>query len=168
MGSAWRLRPMQPGDNESIRTIFNYYVAHSFAAYAEMPLSVDDIEIMLASTQGYPAWAAVDSGDHVIGFSFLRPYSSHATFAGTVRITTFIAAEHTGKGLGSALLARIESAARDQGITHILAHVSSLNEDSLAFHHRHGYATCGCFNGIGCKHGQTFDVVWFEKSLQKE
>ena len=168
MGSAGRLRPVHPGDSESVRTIFNYYVAHSFAAYAEHPLSAEDIQLMLAATDGYPAYAVEDERDGVIGFSFLRPYSSHATFAGTVCITTFIAAEHTGKGLGSALLARIESAARDQGISHILAHVSSLNEGSLAFHQRHGYATCGCFNGIGCKHGQTFDVVWFEKTLQKD
>ena len=135
MASAWRLRPVQSGDNESVRTIFNYYVNHSFAAYTERPLSAKDIQSMLAETRGYPAWIAVDGGDHVIGFSLLRPYSSHATFAGTVRIATFIAAEQTGKGIGSAILEQIESAARDQGIRHILAHVSSLNEGSLAFHH---------------------------------
>lgn len=165
MVSDWRLRPVQPDDNESVRTIFNYYIAHSFAAYAEHPLSVEDIQSMIASTQGYPAYVVEDEGYGVIGFSFLRPYSSHATFAGTVRMTTFIAAEHTGKGLGSAILARIESEARDQGISHILAHVSSLNAGSLAFHQRHGFIQCGCFHNIGRKHGQVFDVVWFEKAL---
>lgn len=168
MASAWRLRSVQSSDNESVRTIFNYYVAHSFAAYAEHPLSAEDIQLMLAATDGYPACAVEDERDGVIGFSFLRPYSSHATFTGTVCMTTFIAAEHTGKGLGSAMLARIESEARNQGISHILAHVSSLNEGSLAFHQRHGFGQCGCFHDIGRKHDQAFDVVWFEKTLQKD
>lgn len=165
MCSAWRLRELIADDSEAVRTIFNHYVAQSFAAYAADPKSSEDIQHMLAQAEGYPAFAATAADGSMIGFSFLRPYSSNSTFAGTTMLTTFIAEGHTGKGLGAAFLERIESAARAQGISRILAHVSSLNEGSLAFHQRHGYTSCGCFHDIGCKFGQTFDIVWFEKSL---
>lgn len=166
MTSNWFLRPLLASDCEAVRMIFNHYVAHSFAAYAEHPSSTEDIQTMLASTQGYPALAADNDDGQLIGFAMLRPYSRHTTFAGTALLTTFIAEGFTGMGLGTVFLAQLEAEARVRGISHILAHISSRNEGSLAFHQRHGYAPCGCFHDIGTKQGQVFDVVWFEKNLE--
>jgi L-amino acid N-acyltransferase len=165
MGKAWRIRALRAEDGGPVRAIFNDYVENSFAAYTEQPLSLESIQSMLSQTDGYPALSAIAEDDSVIGFSFLRPYGSHNTFAGTVRITTFINPDCTGQGLGAALLERLETEAAAQGIRSILAHISSKNVGSMAFHRRHGFVQCGCFEAIGRKHGQTFDVVWFQKRL---
>ncbi|MFC2106290.1 GNAT family N-acetyltransferase [Candidatus Bipolaricaulota bacterium] len=165
MPKPWRLRPLQSDDVEAVRAIFNYYVAHSFAAYPEVPLSADDIRSLLASCHEYPALAAEDEHGNLIGFGFLRPYSPHDTFATIALITYFIDPTCIREGLGSAFLQRLESEAQERGITHLLAHVASRNENSLAFHRKHGFRQCGTFHGIGCKHGEYFDIVWFEKSL---
>jgi L-amino acid N-acyltransferase YncA len=132
MGEAWRVRALRAEDGEPVRAIFNDYVENSFAAYTEQPLSSESVQSMLSQTDGYPAIVAIAEEDRVIGFSFLRPYSSHNTFASTVRITTFINPDYTGRGLGSDLLERIETEAAAQGISNILAHISSRNEGSLA------------------------------------
>ena len=95
----------------------------------------------------------------------LRPYLPHAAFSRTAQITTFIAPEHTGQGLGTAMLQALERQARGLGLTSILAHVSSRNPGSLAFHRKHGFVECGRFRGIGVKCGKAFDVVWFQKML---
>jgi L-amino acid N-acyltransferase YncA len=165
MPDKWRIRPLQPGDSEGVRAIFNFYVEHSFAAYADHPLSQEDIEALLASSCGYPALAIQDEVGDLIGFGFLRPYSPHSTFAGTAMVTYFIASGHTGEGLGTALLQELEARALERGIRHLLAHVSSRNEASLVFQTRHGFEQCGCFHDIGHKHNQAFDIVWFEKAL---
>lgn len=161
----WRLRRLERSDGDAVRGIFNTYVEHSFAAYAQQPLTSDDVDRLLSSCKDSPALAAVDEADCLVGFAFLRPYSPFDTFAGTMLITYFIAPAFTGKGLGSQLLAQLETQARSRGIVRLLAHVSSKNEGSLSFHRRHGFVECGCFHGIGCKNGIPFDVVWFEKSL---
>jgi L-amino acid N-acyltransferase YncA len=165
MGNPWTLRVLRTGDSEAVRVIFNFYIEESYAAYAQQPLSLDDIQAMLISIGDYPAVAAEDGQGRLIGFGFLRPYSPHATFARTAMITYFIASEHTGRGLGTVLLQELEGKARERGITHLLAHVSSRNTGSLMFHRNHRFRQCGCFHEIGCKHGQAFDVVWFEKGI---
>ena len=80
-------------------------------------------------------------------------------------VTYFIASGHTGAGLGTALLEDLEAQARTRGIDHLLAHVSSRNEASLAFHKRHGFVQCGCLHDVGHKHNLAFDIIWFEKDL---
>jgi L-amino acid N-acyltransferase YncA len=165
MTSSFTIRPLHEEDHEGVRAIFNDYVEHSFAAYPQHLLSVDEIQNLLKSCQGFPALAAKDDDGNLIGFGFVRPYNPYDTFASTATITYFVAAGHTGKGLGSAFLRQLEMEARDQGISRLLAHVSSKNEPSLAFHRKHGFDQCGCFHSVGCKRGESFDIVWFEKSL---
>ncbi|GAG19401.1 unnamed protein product, partial [marine sediment metagenome] len=63
------------------------------------------------------------------------------------------------------ILRHLEEEARTMGITKILAHISSRNPVSLAFHRKHGFAECGRFPGIGRKWGKSFDVVWMLKDL---
>jgi len=58
-----------------------------------------------------------------------------------------------------ALLRRILDEASAQGITRVLAHISSRNPRSIAFHRRHGFVECGCFPDVGRKWGERFDVV---------
>jgi phosphinothricin acetyltransferase len=47
----------------------------------------------------------------------------------------------------------------------ILASISSRNEGSLRFHRKHGFRECGCFEGVGRKFDQDFDVVWMQKRI---
>ncbi len=49
--------------------------------------------------------------------------------------------------------------ARHRGIDRILASISSRNEESLAFHHNHGFTECGRFPEVNVKFGQPLDVV---------
>ena len=55
--------------------------------------------------------------------------------------------------------------ASEKGINNILAGISSLNSASLAFHRKRGFQERGCFQRIGRKWGQDFDVVWMQKMI---
>jgi phosphinothricin acetyltransferase len=57
------------------------------------------------------------------------------------------------------------SEAKTMGIRIFLASISSLNEQSIQFHLKHGFVECGRFKGIGKKHGRTFDMIWMQKYL---
>jgi len=159
------MRPLTSGDAPAVREIFNDYVAHSFAAYAQQPLTMQDIHGLLSQCERYPALAAENHAGELIGFALLRPYSPFDTFAATATVTYFIVPEHTGEGLGGALLQGLEEGASRLGIDRLLAHVSSKNEASLAFHRKHGFSHCGTFHEVGRKQGELFDIVWFEKRL---
>jgi len=165
MGDGYAVEPLQRADAGGMLEIFNHYIADGFAAYPEEPLALDAMQHLLDDCADHPRLAARDEAGRLVGFAFLRPYAAYATFSRTALVTYFIASEHTGRGLGTRMLARLEREARDVGIGTMLAHVSSENPGSLAFHTRHGFVECGRFLRIGVKKGRAFDVVWFQKSL---
>ena len=159
------LTPLTAEDADAAMAIFNHYVEHTFAAYPEQALPTAFFQNVLDMAQGYPTVAARDEGGTLVGFALLRPFNPIPTFARTAEITLFLKPDWTGKGLGTRMLETLVSGAREQGITSILASVSSRNEGSIAFHGRNGFQQVGCFTSVGIKKGEPFDVVWLQRIL---
>lgn len=147
-----------------VMRVLNYYVENSFAAYADEKLPITFYEKLLEVTEGYPAFV-IKLDVRVVGFCFLKAYNSFPTFKSTAEITYFIDEKYAGKGLGKIALDKLIEAAQKQGITTILASVSSKNAHSLSFHRKNGFTDCGRFEQIGRKFGETFDVVYFSKQI---
>jgi len=166
--SAYQLVRLTDRHSAGMLRIFNRQIAEGFAAYPEGPIDAEAIVAFLRSVEGYPAVAIERPDSALIGFGFLRAYSPHATFAHTAQVTIFLDPEHTRAGIGSAVLQHLENGARRQGITRLLAHISSRNPASTAFHHKHGFTHCGRFPGIGRKWGELFDVIWMIKPLTED
>lgn len=163
----YKLEPLTTAHSAAVMAIFNYYIEHSFAAYLEKPLPVEFFPAMLEKTAGYPAYAIQEEATaKTVGFCYLKPYHPFPTFKETAEITYFIAPEHVGKGVGKLALDALELDGRNRGIKHILASISSLNEQSLAFHRKNGFSQCGCFKEIGIKNSTPFDMVWMEKYIE--
>ncbi len=162
-----RFEKMGEGDREAVIDLFNYYIENSFAAYPDKKVPYGLFDQFLTLTEGYPAFTVRDeeSADRVVGFAFLRPYLPLREFQRAAEITYFIEPGYTGRGVGSKILERIIGAAKRKGIDTILANVSSLNESSLRFHERHGFAECGRFRRVAKKKGQDLDVVWMQMIL---
>jgi len=160
-----RLTPLTPADRRPLRDLFNYYVAHGFAAFAEQPLPPASIDRLLDLAQGYPAITAKNPAGRLVGFGLLHPHNPLSTFAHTAEITCFLDSDHTRQGLGTRILRELEEGARSQGIRTILAGIASLNEASLAFHRQHGFVEAGRFRQVCRKNGTLFDVVWMQKML---
>jgi phosphinothricin acetyltransferase len=162
-----RFEKMGEGDREAVIDLFNYYIENSFAAYPDKKVPYGLFDQFLTLTEGYPAFTVRDeeSADRVVGFAFLRPYHPFREFQRAAEIAYFIEPGYTGRGVGSKILERIIGAAKRKGIDTILANVSSLNESSLRFHERHGFAECGRFRRVAKKKGQDLDAVWMQMIL---
>lgn len=158
---------MVEGDREAVIDLFNHYIEHSFAAYPEKKVSYGLFDQILRLTEGYPAYTMRDDeqGGRLTGFAFLRSYQPLSAFQRAAEITCFIERGYTGRGIGSRILERIVAEARRKGIDTILANVSSLNEASLRFHERQGFAECARFRRIARKKGLDLDAVWMQLVL---
>lgn len=159
------LEPLEEHHAPDLIAIFNHYVETSFAAYPETPLPPAAGARWIEMIAGYPALVALNSSGEVVGFAFLRPWHPASVFRRTAEITYFVAPAQRGQGLGKRFLARLEQEARSRGIDRILASISSRNEESLAFHRRNGFTECGCFDSVGRKWDEDFDVVWMLKKI---
>ncbi len=160
-----KLEKVSAEDGNQIIDIFNHYVENSFAAYPESKVPYEFFQTFLNLSQCYPFLVAKDPSGRVVGFSCLRPHSPLPTFSRAVEITNFVSPEHIGEGIGQRMLDRLLQEARKMGISTILASISSLNSQSLAFHKKNGFVECGRFVGIGRKMGREFDVVWMQRMV---
>jgi phosphinothricin acetyltransferase len=140
-------------------------VENSFAAFPEEPVPSLSFNLLLNMSAGYPFLVAKDGEGKVLGFALLRPHNPVPVFFRTAEIACFIAPEHIGAGIGSAMQDVLLQEARGKKISSILAGISSLNSASIAFHKKRGFQECGRFQKIGRKWGQDFDVVWMQKMI---
>ncbi|UCD65234.1 MAG: N-acetyltransferase [Candidatus Zixiibacteriota bacterium] len=156
---------MEAADRKPVIDIFNYFIENGFAAYREKKVGYDMFDRFLAMIGDFPAITIKSESGEIVGFAFFRPYHPAETFRSTAEVSYFILPEHTGQGLGSLVLGYFETEARARGITVLLASISSLNAQSIAFHRKHGFVECGRFRDIGMKRSRTFDMVWMQKKL---
>ena len=163
----FRLAPFCDEDLDDGVTVFNHYIEHTFAAYGEEPMSRAALASMVRTCGPLPKVVArCQSDGSFAGFAFRRPYSPLPCLARTAVITYFLAPNFTRQGLGSRILAHLESEAVRVGVREILAHISSRNPASVAFHRKAGFKEAGRFRHIGVKQGAEFDVLWMQKTLQ--
>ena len=159
------IRKFEPEDQNPIIDIFNHFIENSFAAYPEKRVEYDFFENFRKMTKGYPFYVIESPENKLIGFGFLHPYHGYKVFNRVAEITYFILPEHTRKGLGETLLDILINETKSLKIDTLLANISSLNETSLNFHVKNGFAKCGQFKSIGKKFNQDFDVVWMQKFI---
>lgn len=158
------IRNFRRSDRKGILHILAYYSRQSMAAYAEEDEDARYFKKLFKNPSRYPFYV-IYSDDRLVGFGMLRPYSKLPVFSETAEVTYFILPEFTQKGIGRKLLEKLEYGAKESGICQLLANISSFNDASLNFHLKYGFTEVGRFRNIGRKFGQSFDVVWMQKSL---
>jgi phosphinothricin acetyltransferase len=151
---------------KSIMKILNYYIENSTAAFPTATLPEQFFPMLMEKTKGYPAYAIFNAEtQEMTGFCWLSAYNPFSTFKETATISYFIAQDNVGKGIGEQCLKRLETDAIQMGIKHIIAEISSENQQSLKFHAKHGFKTCGELKNIGNKFNRNFDVIYMQKDL---
>ena len=161
----YKIRHAAAADREDLTDIFNYYIENSDAAFFEKKVSSIFFERLRDIVYGKSLYVIEAEDGRKIGFGLLKQYHPSEVFREVAEVGYFIRPEFTGKGFGTLMLERLISDAREMGIKTLLAGISSLNAESIAFHKKHGFAGCGIFRHIGLKRGKTFDVVWMQKVI---
>ncbi len=157
--------PLSADARQAVIDIFNFYIENSFAAYPEDKVPYQFFDNVLNMCTGYPSAVARNKDGEIVGFGMLRPFNTIPTFSRTAEVTYFLKPGFTGQGIGTAILAYLTAKGREQGLTSILASISSLNEGSIRFHLNNGFSECGRLKSVGLKNGTVFDVVYHQKML---
>ncbi|MBI1912431.1 MAG: N-acetyltransferase [Deltaproteobacteria bacterium] len=165
-GMEFNIRKAERTDKKPVIDILNYYIESSFAAYPEKKAEYSFFDSMKEIARGNSFYVIEASGGQVIGFGLLKKVYAFDVFNRAGEVGYFIKPEYTHRGLGIMLLSVLENDAMALGIETLLASVSSMNPESIAFHLKNGFVECGRFVRIGLKHGKIFDVVWMQKDLK--
>jgi len=156
------IRNVKDSDLNDVLSIFNYYINNGFAAYPENEVNID---FFYNIKQNSNFFYVFELETRVIGFAFLKNYLPYENFKHTGQLTYFINYKYTNKGLGTLLLKKLIKDAKKHGIHILLVNLSSLNQQSIHFHKKHGFLECGRFKNIAKKFNQDFDIIWMQRNL---
>lgn len=157
-----RIREMRFGDGPQIVGIMNYFVEHSMASYGDEEMGPEVFENFKKLSRYF---LVLETQDKIIGFGLIQHYRPLNTLKHTGLLTYFILPQYTGQGLGTRLLNQLFDGAKERGITNLVAHISSENQQSFNFHKKHGFQECGTLRKIGYKFDKYFDIIWVQKFL---
>lgn len=109
------------------------------------------------STERYPVLGVfVDS--QLAGYGTLSPFARRGGYLASAEISVYVAPEHHGRGIGTALCARLTEHAERVGMSTVLALVTSTNEVSQRLFVKAGYQWTGTMKVIGHKLGHLVDL----------
>ncbi|MEL6533168.1 MAG: N-acetyltransferase family protein [Pseudomonadota bacterium] len=156
-----QIRRASAGDAMAISTIWNEIIRDTIATFT----SAEKAPAVLASLmQDQPFWVAEDAG-RVLGFATYAQFRGGPGYAHTMEHTVHLAPQSQRQGVGRALMAHLEEAARTDGVHSLMAGISGENSAGLAFHRALGYLEAARLPQVGYKFGRWHDLVLMQKFL---
>jgi phosphinothricin acetyltransferase len=161
------VRPAISTDRAALLALRNWYIAHSFATFDEIPLSAPALDEWFSSFGDGPhrLLIATEEGGDLLGYCSSQTYRPHPAFARTVETSIYVHPRALGRGVGSALYEQLFHSIAGQGLHRALAGIALPNDASVRLHERHGFRRVGVFSEYACKHGRLLGSQWMEREL---
>lgn len=157
--------PMERRYLEKALDIYRWYVRNSTATFQIADPDLSQMEgLLFFDSPRYRSFAVLDGGA-CIGYGIVTRYKTREAFDNTAEITVYLDHEATGRGIGRAVVARLEEFARERGMHALVALISGENAASCALFERAGYEKCAHYREVGFKFDRWLDLVCYEKIL---
>ncbi|AGK71027.1 phosphinothricin acetyltransferase [Streptococcus cristatus] len=162
------IRLAKKSDAAALLAIYAPYVENTVITFEYEVPTIEDFANRIEKTLGkYPYLVAEEDGV-VLGYAYASTYYARAAYDWAVELSVYVSQDTRGKGVGSKLYDELEGLLDQMGYMHFLACISLPNEDSFAFHAKRGYQQVAHFPKIGYKFERWHDIVWLQKSLEKQ
>ena len=162
------IRLAKPLDAAALLAIYAPYVENTAITFEYDVPTVEDFANRIEKTlKKYPYLVAEEDGV-VLGYAYTSTYYARAAYDWAVELSVYVSQDARGKGVGSKLYDELEGLLDQMGYMHFLACISLPNEASLALHRKRGYKQVAHFPKIGYKFENWHDIVWLQRSLDKQ
>ena len=160
------IRPLQPGDLESVTEIYNEVLTHSTAVFRETLTTVEERTEWWNTLRekGYPILVADEAG-RVLGFASLADFRPWPGYRFTVEGTIHLRPDARGQGIGTSLLKELISKARGLGKHILIAGVDADNAASLRLLAKAGFEQTAHMREVGYKFGRYLDLILLQYRL---
>ena len=167
-GVNMNIRLANSSDAATLLAIYAPYVENTAITFEYEVPSIDDFGNRIEKTlEKYPYLVAEEDG-LILGYAYASTYYARAAYDWAVELSVYVSQDARGKGVGSKLYDELEDLLEQMGYMHFLACISLPNEASIAFHTKRGYEQVAHFPKIGYKFNCCHDIVWLQKSLDKQ
>ncbi|MFV0512674.1 MAG: GNAT family N-acetyltransferase [Jhaorihella sp.] len=157
------VRRARPTDAGAIRDIWNPVIRDTTITFTTEEKSAEGIAADIAARG--ECFVVAEADGAVAGFATCFAFRSGPGYVRTREHSIQIAPSQRGRGLGRALMGRLESAAVAQDVHSLIAAISGSNAGAVAFHARIGFVEVGRIRQAGFKSGVWLDLVLMQKIL---
>ena len=160
------IRTVTPEDAPSIASLYNHYVLNTAISFETDAVSPNEMasRIREVTAAGLP-WLVAEVNDRVVGYAYASKWKGRCAYRFSVESSVYVDAEHTGKGIGSALYDALLDRLRS-GKTHVvIGGIALPNEGSVALHERFGFRKVAHFSEVGYKFERWIDVGYWQVTL---
>lgn len=162
------IRLATPSDAAALLAIYAPYVENTAITFEYEVPTIEDFTNRIAKTlEKYPYLVAEEDGV-VVGYAYASTYYARTAYDWAVELSVYVSLDSRGQGVGTKLYDALEYLLDQMGYIHFLVCISLPNEASLALHRKRGYQQVAHFPKIGYKFNRWHDIVWLQKSLEKE
>lgn len=161
-----RFKSIEESDLPGALEIYNHYIQTTTANFYYEPISIEQLKGFVFLNHGRYKAYMIYRQDDLVGFCFTTQFKNREAYNRTAEIGIYLNPEHTGRGLGVAVVKHLEKVSEDSGIKMLIASISGENVASIRLFEKLDYQKCGHIKRIGEKHGKVLDVVFFQKSLE--
>ncbi len=156
------IRAATPGDAAAIAAFWNPLIRDTAVTFSPTEKTGAEIAAMIRERQ---AFLVAEQDGATLGFATYAQFRGGLGYAFAQEHTIILAPAARGRGVGRALMAALEDAARGQGHHAMIGGVSGSNPAGIAFHAAIGYREVGRLPEVGWKLGRWHDLVLMQKML---
>jgi len=159
------IRDATSEDLDTIRSIYNHYVATSTCTFQIEPETAEQCRAWFATHDTlYPVLVAqADAG--VVAWAALSPWNPRCGYARTVEASVYVDAACHRRGLGRLLLAALLERARAAGHHTVIGMTCTESVGSIRLQEQLGFQPVGTLRQVGYKFGRWLDVVIMQRML---
>lgn len=161
------IRVATPSDAAGVATLYNHYVTHTIITFEEETIPADEMARRIEAVQSAALpWLVAESAGKLAGYAYATPWKPRSGYRFSAEITVYLDPGHAGRGIGSALYARLFPLLRERGINAVLGGIALPNEASIALHEKFGMRKVAHIEQVGFKFDRWIDVGYWQRSLQ--
>ena len=161
------IRDANMRDAETIAFIYNHFVLTTSISFEEAEVPVIEMAGRIADLQasGLP-WLVAELDGDVAGYAYATKWRVRHAYRFSVETSVYLAPEHAGKGVGTALYEALLTRLRDGGYHLAIGGIALPNAASIALHEKLGFEKVAQFREVGLKFDRWTDVGYWQLVLR--